>query len=193
MCDAYLSTLVRRLIQSIIFILIEKLQKWDIPPIVINWIINFFLTDRTQQVAINGRRSSRLSITRSIVQGSGLGPLLFLIYIPDLKPICKINILSKNADDLSQLCPQNSPSDLIGEFCHIVRWAETNRLIINRSKTKEIVFRRPSLRHYIPPPPLMQIEQVEEAKLLWILLTPHCLCNRMLSIQLVYWTSVYIF
>ena len=62
--------------------------------------------------------------------------------------------------------------DLVGEFCHIVRWAEANTLIINRSKTKEIVFRRPSLRHYIPPPPLMQIEQVEEAKLLVVLLTP---------------------
>ena len=34
------------------------------------------------------------------------------------------------------------------------------------------MFRRPSLRHYIPPPPLMQTEQVEEAKLLGILLTP---------------------
>ena len=100
------------------FILIEKLQKLDIPPIVINWIINF-LTDRTQQVVINGRKSSRLSITRSIVQGSGLGLLLF--YILDLKPICKINILCKYADDLSQLCPQYSPSDLVGEFCHIVR------------------------------------------------------------------------
>ena len=28
-----------------------------------------------------------------------------------------------------------------------------------------------TLRHYIPPPPLMQIEQVEEVKLLEILLT----------------------
>ena len=151
MCVAYLLTLVRRLILSIIFILIEKLQVLDIPPIVINWIINFS-TDRTQQVVINGRRSSRLSITRSIVQGSGLGPLLFLIYTLDLKPICKINILCNYADDLSQLCPQYSPSDLVGEFSHIVRWAEANRLIINRSKTKEIVFRRSSLRNYIPLP-----------------------------------------
>ena len=31
---------------------------------------------------------------------------------------------------------------------------------------------RPSLRHYISPPPLMQIEQVEKVKLLEILLTP---------------------
>ena len=112
-----------------------------------------------------------LSITRSIVQGSGFGPLLFLIYILDLKPICKINILCKYADDLSQLCPHYSPSDLVGEFSHIVRWAEANRLIVNRSKTKDIVFRRPSLRQYIPPPQLMQIEQFEEAKLLAILLT----------------------
>ena len=120
MCVAYLLTIVRRLILSIIFILIKKLQKLENPPIVINWIINF-LTDRTQQVVINGRRSSRLSITRSIMQGSGLGPLLFLIYILDLKPICKINILCKYADDLSQLCLQYSPSDLVGEFSHIVR------------------------------------------------------------------------
>ena len=53
------------------FIPIEKLQKLDISHIVINWIINF-LTNRTQQVVVNGRRSSRESITRSIVQGSGL-------------------------------------------------------------------------------------------------------------------------
>ena len=143
------------------FIIIKKLQKLDIPTIVINWIIHF-LTDRTLQVVINGRRSSRLSVTRSIVQGSGLGSLLFLIYILDLKTICNINILCRYADDLSQLRPQYSPSDLVGEFSHIVRWAEANRLIINRSKTKDIVFRRPSLRHYISPPPLMQIEQVRK-------------------------------
>ena len=35
------------------FILIDKLQKLDIPLIVINWIINF-LSDRMQQVVING-------------------------------------------------------------------------------------------------------------------------------------------
>ena len=77
MCVAYLLTLVRCLILSIIFILIEKQQKLDIPTIVINWIINF-LTDGTQQVVINDRISSRLSsITRSIGQGSGLEALLF--------------------------------------------------------------------------------------------------------------------
>ena len=36
-------------------LLIRKLQKLDIPPFVINWIINF-LTDRTQAVIIDGKR-----------------------------------------------------------------------------------------------------------------------------------------
>ena len=59
----------------------------------------------------------------------------------------------------------------------------------NCSKTKDIVFRRQSLRHYIPPPRL-QIDQVEEAKLLGVLLHPlplplPTLCNRILRIQLV--------
>ena len=42
---------------------------------------------------------------------------------------------------------------------------------MNTSKTKEIVFRRPSLRHYEPPTPIVQIEQVEEVKLLSVMLT----------------------
>ena len=142
---------------------------------------------------INGRRSSRLSITRSIVQGSGLGLLLFLIYFLDLKPICKINILCKYADDLSQLCPQHSSSDLVDEFSHILRWAEANKLIINSSKTKQIMLRRPSLRHYIPSPPLMQIEQVEEAKLLRVLLTPTLSMQSHVKYTISILTSVYIF
>ena len=153
------------------FIIIEKLQKLDISHIVINLIIHI-LTDKTQQVVINGRRYSRLPITRSIVQGSVLRPLLFLSCILDLKPICKNNVMCKYADDLSQFCPQHSSSDLVDEFSHIVSWADVNKLIINSSKTKKIILKRPSWRRYIPPPPLMQIEQVEEAKLLGALLTP---------------------
>ena len=34
-----------------------------------------------------------LHITRSIVQGAGLGTFIFLIYILELKPICNFNVL----------------------------------------------------------------------------------------------------
>ena len=51
-------------------LLICKLQKLDIPPFVINWIINFFI-NRTQAVIIDSKMSFKMSITRSIVQGIG--------------------------------------------------------------------------------------------------------------------------
>ena len=58
-------------------IVIKKLKVLNLPPAIYNWIMNF-LTDRTQTVVINGKMSNRLAITRSIVQGSGLGP--FFVY-----------------------------------------------------------------------------------------------------------------
>ena len=70
------------------------------------------------------------------------------------------------------LCLQHSSSDLAEEFRHIVRWPEVDKRVITSSKTKEIVFTRPSLHHYKHPPPLVQMEKVEEVKLLGVLLTP---------------------
>ena len=81
-----------------------KLQKLDIPPFVINWIIKF-LTDRTQATVIDSKRSFKMSITRSILQGSGLRPFLFIIYILELWPLSDVNLMCKYADDLSQLMP----------------------------------------------------------------------------------------
>ena len=129
---------------------IRKVQKLDIPPFVINWIINF-LTDRTQAVTIDGKRSFKMSITMSIVQGSDLGPFLFIIYILDIRSLSAVNLMCKYAADLSQLCPQHSDTTLEKEYIHIQRWADCNKLLINTSKTKEIWFKRPSLRQYIPP------------------------------------------
>ena len=42
-------------------------------------------------------------------------------------------------------------------------------MIINLNKTKEIVFRRPSIRHLLAPAPVSGIEQVMCAKLLGVI------------------------
>jgi len=52
------------------------------------------------------------------------------------------------------------------EFQHVQRWSATNKLQINMSKTKELVFRRPSARYFTSSQPLPFIEQVKVTKLL---------------------------
>ena len=42
-------------------------------------------------------------------------------------------------------------------------------MIINMSKTKEIVFQRPSLKHFFAPSAVCGIEQVSSAKLLGVI------------------------
>jgi hypothetical protein len=45
---------------------------------------------------------------RSIVQGSQIGPILYIMHERDLKPLSSANILYKNADDIHPLVPENS-------------------------------------------------------------------------------------
>ena len=67
--------------------------------------------------------------------------------------------MCKYADYLSLLCPQHTDTTVGEEYIHIQRWADCNKLLINTSKTKVNVFKRPSLRQYVPPPPITHIER----------------------------------
>jgi len=55
------------------------------------------------------------------------------------------------------------------EFSHIKRWADTNGLIINCDKTKELVLHRPHVTRHNLPQSLAGIEQVLTARLLGVI------------------------
>ena len=104
--------------------LLSKLSKLGIPPPIHNWIIPF-LTDCSQLCKTSvDRVSVLLSITRSIIQGSGLGPTLWLVMASDLHPLSDVNIIVKYADDVNFLVPENTSSCM------------TNLLIFNSGLTR---------------------------------------------------------
>jgi len=150
--------------------LFQKLRQLNIPPNVLLWIINF-LSGRTQAVSSFGQTSGWLPITQSIIQGSGIGPYLYLLYASDLQTLSPHNVIVKYADDTTLLVAQHSSIDISHEYENIHSWSFQNRLAINTDKTKEIVFHRPASRHLNIPPPLPDIERVSQATLLGINMT----------------------
>ena len=60
-------------------ILARKLFSLQVPGFIIHWIISF-LTDRTQATKLGLSLPTLLFINRSIVQGSGIGPTLFIMF-----------------------------------------------------------------------------------------------------------------
>jgi len=116
-----------------LIILNLKLLQLNQPPNVLLWIINF-LSSRTQVVSSFGQTSGWLSISQSIIQGSGIGPYLYMIYASDLRTLSSHNVIVKYADDTTLLVGQHSSGgvsctdfdidDLIDSvdhnlFCHI--------------------------------------------------------------------------
>jgi hypothetical protein len=68
-------------------VLLGKLAEYGCPQVnVVSQLANF-LTLCTQIVASFSGMSSKLAITRSIIQGSGIGPNAFIAMIADLQPL----------------------------------------------------------------------------------------------------------
>jgi len=65
-----------------------------------------------------------LPISQSIVQGSGLGPYLYIIYAADLKPLHSYNIIVKYADDTTLPVAEHSAVDIVKEFKSLQDWSE---------------------------------------------------------------------
>lgn len=148
-------------------LLLTKIAKLALPGYIVNWICSF-LTGRGQQCKLNGVLSNVKHIGLSIVQGSGIGPTLYVIMKSDLHTLSESNNIFKYADDTTLLVPEKSDICLEMEFNNVKSWAAHNRLAINLNKTKELVFRRPKVQYFHLPPAIDSIEQLDCCKLLGV-------------------------
>ena len=87
--------------------------------------------------------SSALRINASVVQGSALGLVAFIINATDLNVVTPGNKLHKYADDTYLIVPSTNSQSISLELAHIAGWAEENNLKRNTSKLLEMVACRP--------------------------------------------------
>jgi len=82
----------------------------------------------------------------SVNQGSSLGPASFIVTAADLHPLQPGNVIIKFADDTYLVIPASNTNSCLNVLKHIQRWALTNDLKLNRSKSQEIIFKARTAR-----------------------------------------------
>ena len=120
-----------------------------------NWLVSFF-TDRAHCTKLGGIISSVHDINASVIQGSGLGPISFVYNASDLHPLNSANKICKYADDFYLIVPSSHSHTIPAELRNIEKWARVNNLKLNKSKSHEMIVRKPCTDSSINPLPPME-------------------------------------
>jgi hypothetical protein len=130
--------------------LICKLDKLGLSTYLCNWLLDF-LCQRPQVVRVGNNISSCITLSTGAPQGCVLSPLLFTLLTHDCTANYSDNHIVKFADDttLVGLITKGDETKYRLEVDLLTTWCRDNNLLLNVSKTKEIVvdFRRGHTQH----------------------------------------------
>ena len=105
-----------------------------------------YLSNRKQYTTVKKCDSSRMTVNHGVPQGSILGPLLFLLYVNGLHCCSTLLSFILFADDTTILFSHPSLASLVNilnsELVNVSSWFQANKLFLNSTKTKYIVFSR---------------------------------------------------
>ena len=121
-------------------------------------IFTQFLSNRSQQVMVDGCRSKLVNVVSGVPQDSVFGPLLFLLYISELLSILE-NKLIGYADDSTLMAVDPSPGvrvavaeSLIRDLGRVSEWCDFWGMKLNASKIKTMIVSRSRTMHQQSPP-----------------------------------------
>ena len=125
------------------------------------FILAQFLSNRSQQVMVDGCRSKLVNVVSGVPPGSVLGSLLFLLYTSEIFSILE-NKLIGYADDSILMAVVPSPGvrvavleSLIRDLGRVSEWCDLWGIKLNASKTKTMIVSRSRKMH--PQSPLLTI------------------------------------
>ena len=124
-------------------LLLEKLWSIGITSVLWSWFKNY-LTNRYQRVSIKNCYSELLPVVLGVLQGSILGPLLFLVYINDMSSYIQHSQILKFADDTKCFNHISSISDqniLQEDIDALFTWSRDSDLNFNLKKFVRLSFK----------------------------------------------------
>ena len=122
-------------------LLVQKLEKYGFPPILIQWIKSF-LIGRTQTVVVNGKHSVASNIISGVPQGTVLGPILFILFINDMHLCIKDSTVRLFADDsriLKSIGCEEETKCLQNDLNSAVTWSKANNMELHENKFELLV------------------------------------------------------
>jgi hypothetical protein len=114
-----------------------------VPRSLLELVVNY-LSDNTQYVKLGKKNSDAQSTVTGVVQGGVLSPQFYSFVTDPLKATEKNCIILKYADDTVIVSTINNKEDLTAyqrEIDHVQTWSEKSGLILNPTKSVEIVFK----------------------------------------------------
>ena len=157
--------------------LISKLVDIGLHSNLLAWVTDY-LTNRFQQVVVDGAFSHPAHVTSGVPQGSVLGPLLFSIYINSIAevPLSPQSSRVLYADDTLLYQPISHPDDFLAlqsDINMIKDWSDEHLLQLNPTKCKYMILSRkksPVLNGHTLSLGSSVLEEVETFKYLGVLI-----------------------
>ena len=133
-------------------ILFKKLEYYGVRGSSLKLLQNY-LTNRKQFTECDSIKSDLGSITTGVPQGSNLGPFLFLVYLNDIQNCSSQFKIINYADDSTFISSFNSTQNeqlINAELEKVQNWLQSNKLSMNISKTKFMLFHSPKKQVVTP-------------------------------------------